>query len=273
MIEVESSKQSPDPAERIIECSPTANHWLPTNAYLPRLNVQGSGPLLVYIAGLDGPGQLFFKQAPSLSLSHRVVTYRSREDNKFTYNDLTDDVASIIRGLGEERAIILGESFGGTVALSFALRYPEMVERLVVVNSFPRFRERVKIRLAARLAAILPFQFIIPVRLAASSLGLYMDGVTGEDRRRFFQAIRTVKGDGYARRLQLIAEFDVEDRLAEIQAPTLFIAGGKDWLIPSVSEARRMAARMPNARVRIIENAGHACLLGNRTRISEILCE
>jgi pimeloyl-ACP methyl ester carboxylesterase len=210
---------------------------------------------------------------PSLSRSYRVATYRSREDGLFTYEDLTGDVAWIIRSLGEKRAIILGESFGGTVALSFALRYPEMVGRLVVVNSFPRFRSRLKIRLAARLASLLPFRFIRPVRLAASSLGLYVDGVTGKDRRRFFEAITSVKGPGYARRLQLIAQFDVEERLSEIQAPALLIAGEKDWLIPSVKEARAMAARMPNATVRVIKGAGHACLLGNRLNLAEILNE
>jgi pimeloyl-ACP methyl ester carboxylesterase len=242
-------------------------------AYRPRPIVEGSGPLLVYIAGLDGTGQLFFKQLPSLSRSYRVVTFSSRDAGRFNYDDLTDDVAWIIRSLGEERAIILGESFGGTVALSFALHYPEMVQRLIVVNSFPRFRKRLKIRLAARLASALPFPFLRPVRQAASSLGLYVDGVTGEDRRRFFEAIRAVKGEGYARRLKLIADFNVEDRLCEIHAPTLFIAGDRDWLIPSAEEARKMAQRVPNATVKVIKGAGHACLLGNRINLSELLGE
>jgi pimeloyl-ACP methyl ester carboxylesterase len=201
------------------------------------------------------------------------VTYRSRDEGRFTYDDLTDDVAGIIPGLGEERATILGESFGGTVALAFALRHPRMVERLIVVNSFPRFRNRIRIQLAALLTSVLPFQALWPVRLAANALGLYADGVDREDRRRFFKAIRTVKGEAYARRLQLISDFDVEDRLSEIQAPTLFIAGEKDRLIESAGEARRMAARMPDAKVRIVEGAGHACLLGNRARLAEILAE
>jgi 3-oxoadipate enol-lactonase len=273
MKEVEVPEQKTVPAERTINCSPTADPHALTVAYRPQPDVVGSGPLLIYIAGLDGTGQLFFKQAPSLSRSYRVVTYRSRDDGKFTYDDLTDDVAWIIRSLGEERATVLGESFGGTVALSFALRHPEMVERLVVVNSFPRFRKRIRIKLAALLASLLPFQALWPVRSAANTLGLYADGVGGEDRRRFFEVIRTVKGEGYARRLQLISEFDVEDRLTEIQAPTLFIAGGKDKLIESARESRAMAARMPNARVRIVEGAGHALLLGGRARVAEILRE
>src|SRR5262249_53743153 len=160
-------------------------------------------------------------------------------------------LAEIIEDLGEERATILGESFGGTVALSFALRHQRMVERLGVVNSFPRFRERLRIKLAAKLALGLPFCMLLPLRRAASTVGLFIDGVAREDRRMFWTAIRTVSGDAYARRLQLIADFDVENRLSEIEAPALFIAGDRDLLIPSVKEARAMAARMPNATVRI----------------------
>ncbi|HXG92095.1 MAG TPA: alpha/beta hydrolase [Blastocatellia bacterium] len=228
---------------------------------------------LIYIAGLDGTGELLFKQISELARSYRVVTFRSRDSGRFTYEDLTDDVAAIIRQSKETRAIILGESFGGTVAMMFALRYPQMVERLVVVNSFPRFRKRLKIRLAAWLASVLPFRLLWPVRFAACALGLHLDGVSRDDRRRFFKAIRTVKKEGYARRLQLIAELNIEDRLSEIEAPTLFIAGEKDLLVSSAKEARRMAARMRNATVKIIKGAGHACLLGNRVHLAELLNE
>ena len=96
----------------------------PPARYLPLYNVEGSGPLLIFISGLDGTGQLFFKQSPALARSFRVVTYRSRERGQFTYEDLADDVAAIIKDLGEERATIVAESFGGGVALTFALRHP-----------------------------------------------------------------------------------------------------------------------------------------------------
>lgn len=239
----------------------------------PHYRVVGSGPLLIYVAGLDGTGELFFKQAARLARANRVVTFRSRDHGRFTYEDLTGDLAAIIRDLGEQQATILGESFGGTVALSFALRYPQMVERLVVVNSFPRFRKRLTIKLGVKLASGLPFRLLWPVRRAASILGLLIDGVSDEDRQRFWRAIRTVSGEAYARRLELIAELDLEARLSEIQTPTLFIAGDRDLLIPSVKEARAMAARMPNARVKVIRGAGHACLMGSRARLEELLAD
>ena len=240
---------------------------------VPPYRVNGSGPLFVYIAGLDGTGELFFKQASKLAESYRVVAFRSREGGAFSYDDLTADVAAIIEDNGETRATILGESFGGTVALSFALRYPAMVERLVIVNSFPRFRRQLLINLGAWLAAVLPFSTTWLARSSASFLGLLADGVTREDRRRFFAAIRTVRRDAYARRLKLISEFNVEDRLREIQTPTLFIAGEKDLLIRSSFEAREMARRMPRAVVRVIEGAGHACLMGHRVNVAQLLEE
>jgi 3-oxoadipate enol-lactonase len=239
--------------------------------YLPLYDVEGAGPLLIFISGLDGTGLLFFKQSPALSRSFRVVTYRSRERGEFTYEDLADDVASIIKDQGDERATIVAESFGGGVALTFALRYPRMIDRLVVINSFPRFRNRLQIKTGAWLADLIPFPALWPLRTAACRLGLWADGVTKEDRRRFFKAIRTVEGEGYVRRLKLIRDLDLVDRLPEIQAPTLFIAAEKDRLIRSVREARLMAGRMPHASVKTVKGAGHACLLGNRVRLAEII--
>jgi pimeloyl-ACP methyl ester carboxylesterase len=239
----------------------------------PHYRVQGKGPLLVNIAGLDGTGELFFKQTPSLARAYRVVTFRHREAGEFSYEDLADDVAAIIRDLGEPSATIVAESFGGGVGLTFAIRYPDMVDRLVIVNSFPRYRERVRIRLAARLASVLPPRVVWPFRVAASALGLAIDGVSAEDRRRFFDIVRTIDSRGYARRLRLISELDLDDRLSEIKAPTLLIAAERDLLVRSMREATLMAELIPNARVKIVRGVGHACLLGDRVRLADILSE
>ncbi len=230
-------------------------------------------PLLINIPGLDGTGQLFFKQAPYLDKDYRVVSIRLRDHGRFTYEDLADDVAAIIRQHKEERATLTAESFGGGVAFTFALRYPQMVERLIIVNSFPRYRQRVRIKLGAWLAARIPFSLAWPVRKFASLVGLFVDRVPKEDRRRFFEATRTIVGEAYARRLQLISELDIEDRLSEIKAPTLLVGCKKDLLVRSVSEAHLMAARIPDAQVKIFQDAGHACLMGDRVCLARIMKE
>jgi 3-oxoadipate enol-lactonase len=232
-----------------------------------------SKPLLLYVAGLDGTGELFFRQIPSLSESYRIATFRLREQSDVTYEELADDIAAIIDHTGERNATLVGESFGGAITLSFALRHPQMVERLVIVNSFPYYRRRYRINLAAFLATKLPAGLVIPFRFGSAFLGLTLDGVRRADRRKVFRALRTVDMKSYARRLQLIREVNLEDRLAEINAPALLIATSRDLLVPSIREAKAMAARMPNARVKIINGAGHACLLGGSVRLSEILAE
>jgi pimeloyl-ACP methyl ester carboxylesterase len=240
---------------------------------VPEYSVEGSGPLLIYIAGLDGTGQLFFKQCPDLARTYRVVTFTLRETGRFTYDDLTDDVAAIIDDLGERRAAIVGESFGGTVALWFAIRHGDMVERLVVVNSFPRFRGRWRIKSAIFLVRIIPFPLIWPWRFFSNTVGLHLDGVTNSDRTRAQEIMRTVNGEGYLRRLELIEELDIQNRIRDICAPVLFIAGDKDLLIPSAREARLMASSIRNATVKIVKGAGHACLLGDRVSLARLLLE
>jgi pimeloyl-ACP methyl ester carboxylesterase len=148
-----------------------------------------------------------------------------------------------------------------------------MVDRLVMVNSFARFHARAKIKIAVLLSSRLPFWLTFPARGVANILGLRADGVTRDDRAHFFRAIRTVEREGYVRRLQIIEKLNLENRLSEIHAPTMFIAGERDLLIPSVKEANAMAAQMPNATVKVIKRAGHACLLGSRVRLAELLAK
>ena len=117
--------------------------------YDPRVSIQGDGPAVVLVSGLDGTGQLFYRQVPLLAQTHRVATYALR-DNAATMERLIDDLAQVIDTAAPEqrRATLIGESFGGALALSFALARPEQVEALVILNSFPHFTPQVRLRLA-----------------------------------------------------------------------------------------------------------------------------
>jgi pimeloyl-ACP methyl ester carboxylesterase len=233
--------------------------------------VQGDGPLLVNFPGLDGTGRLFYKQTPGLAAHYRVAMIQLPDDGAFTYKDIADDVAELIGELGHKRAVVLGESFGGTAALWFALLHPDMVDRLVIVNSFPRFRNRALLGVGLLLARNAPQGFVWLVRSTGNTIGLWLDGVGREDRRRILEITQAVKPEGYARRLELIRDLDIGDRICEINAPTLFIAGSRDLLLPSVKEAAAMAASMPNASVHVVRGAGHACLLGDKVSVADLL--
>ncbi|HEU4388076.1 MAG TPA: alpha/beta hydrolase, partial [Blastocatellia bacterium] len=208
----------------------TGYEQLPAKNPAPSYSTTGQGPLLIYIPGLDGTGELSFRHLPNLSRDYQVITYQLRDTGRFTYEDLAADIAHIVQDRNETRAMILGESFGGTIAIEFALRYPEMAERLVLVNSFPWFRKRRLIRYGLFIASRMPFDATWLIRRAAATLGLIVDGIARADRRTFIAAIRNVKKPAYVRRLELISELDLRDRLGEIKAPTLLLAGEKDLL-------------------------------------------
>ena len=67
--------------------------------------------------------------------------------------------------------------------------------------------------------------------------------------------------------------YDVRDQLAQVRVPTLFVAADRDHLVPSVEQARFMAARVPGASMRVLEGHGHICLLAPDLDMSLILAE
>ena len=120
-----------------------------SDAYDSGLAVHGSGEAVVLVSGMDGTGKLFYRQVPLLARSHRVATYALR-NTATTMEQLVADLGHVVDTVAPEarRATIVGESFGGALALSFALARPAQVERLVILNSFPCFTPQIRLHLA-----------------------------------------------------------------------------------------------------------------------------
>ena len=239
--------------------------------YEPRVCVTGRGPLLVFVPGMDGTGELFYRQAPTLSRDYRVVTYALRDDG--TMGDLVADLAAIITDAGpHERATVVGESFGGTVALSFALARPEMVERLVVLNSFPCFLPKARLHLAIAALRALPFPWVVMSAVRRlTAFRLHSRHTHAREIRRFLEVTARTTRAGYLSRLRVLRDYDVRARLGEIRAPTLLLASDQDHLVPAVDQARYMAARLPNATLRVLRGHGHICLIAPDLDLAEIL--
>jgi pimeloyl-ACP methyl ester carboxylesterase len=92
-----------------------------------------------------------------------------------------------------------------------------------------------------------------------------------EDVRRFIEVSADTTLEGYRNRLRMLKDFDVRDRLHEIRAPTLLIAAEEDRLVPSVEQARLMAAGIPDATLRVLEGHGHECVISPEIDLHEIV--
>jgi len=236
-----------------------------------RLSVQGTGEALVLVPGMDGTGQLFYRQTPSLSESFRTATYALR-NNATTMDTLVDDLAGLIEAVAPEtgRAVVVGESFGGALAMSFALARPEQVSALVVLNSFPYFAPRFRLRLARYGLALLPWGAMSLIR-RATAFRLHSAHTHREEIRRFMELTAAASREGYLHRLQLLMSYDIRHRLHDLRPPVLFLAAEQDHLVPSLQQAELMVSCVPHGTLRVLPGHGHICLIAPDVCLRDIL--
>jgi pimeloyl-ACP methyl ester carboxylesterase len=243
--------------------------------YDPRLRVTGSGPPLVLVPGLDGTGQLFYRQVDALAQRHRAATFRLR-DAASDMQTLVADVHDIVERLNREAGngagdavTIVGESFGGALALSYALTHPRRVGRLVVLNSFT---PPARLWLAYHLLRATPWRLMRVLR-RFSAWRLQSPQTERGEREKFHELMRATTREGYLSRLSILRQYDVRSRLPDLQVPTLFLAADRDHLLPAVPHARQMASLVPRASMRVLSGHGHTCLLAPDLNLAAILDE
>lgn len=243
------------------------------DTYDPRVALQGEGPAVVLIPGMDGTGELFYQQIPRLARSYRVATYALR-DSAATMEQLHEDLARVIDiAAPEDRsAILVGESFGGALALSFTRARPERVNALVVLNSFAYFEPQFRLRLGILGLSVVPWGVMGLVR-RLTAFRMHSPHTHRDEIRKFIRLTAAASRDGYRNRLRLLERYDMRPHLHEIRRPTLFIAADCDHLVPSVEQAKLMVSRVPGAVMRVLGGHGHICLINEDVDLERMLAE
>ncbi|HEY8439460.1 MAG TPA: alpha/beta hydrolase [Candidatus Limnocylindrales bacterium] len=245
------------------------------------VDVVGRGDPVLLMHGGPGLDHVSLTAFRDLADRHTVVLYDHRCNGRstgapvtsMTFENLTADADALREALAFDRWAVLGHSFGGHVALEYALRYPERVSRLILLDTAGDARwsqENAADVLAGRgfspktvaiarrfySGRIAPKDF---VRAAMRLLPAY------DHRFSLVRLGRDMLEGGWRMKTrpealvfggQMMRGWSVMDRLGEIRVPTLVIAGRDDFLFPPESQAL-LAAGIPYARLRIIERAGH----------------
>ncbi len=228
-------------------------------------------PLALLIPGLDGTGRLYYRHIESLSERFRVVPCEFPQDSSFDVHDLVDDLVRDTEGEKPGSIVVVGDSFGGTVAMLFVLACPARVHSLALINAFPYYRQRIRIFLACRLAPFLQSPCVKSLKDFIVDRELISEGILEEDRIHYREIVRLVGLAGYRRRLELVREVNLLEQLNRIHVPTFLFAAGRDRIVPSVVEGRLMASRIPNSRLYEFPQAGHALLLTPGFRLADYL--
>jgi pimeloyl-ACP methyl ester carboxylesterase len=230
----------------------------------------GDGPLLIYLPGLEGTGRLFFRQEPDLNKRFQVITFPLRSSPPFDYEDLTQDLLEILNQEKTERATIVGESFGGTIALHFASKHPAHVEHLILVNTFPYYRRRILLQLGK---LFVPIAYHPLTRWARNLiLPWFLKNKTIDQTaiQNLLQCTWSQSPDTYRNRVKLIQRHDLRANLEKISVPVTIVAAAKDRVSPSLKEAELMHRCFPNSRIVVLPEHGHICLVSTQFSLSTI---
>jgi pimeloyl-ACP methyl ester carboxylesterase len=205
--------------------------------------------------------------AHKLSADFRVIAYQLRgEDDpfvlrrRFGIRNLVDDLEEFLDQHGLESPTILGVSFGGIVALEFAIRFPGRLNRLIVQGVGAKSEQGLIQRLAGAVLSGFPlpddnafvnqfFKLLFGCRQPADSLFAFATR----------QCWRTDQGI-MAHRFALVERFDVTGRLFRIGVPSLILLGDRDLLV-SPNSLRQLREGISGHQFVGIKGSGHlACV-------------
>ena len=182
-----------------------------------------------------------------------------------THAQLADDAAALASHLGHDEVAVLGFSYGGFIALEFALRHPERLSHLVLMGTAPAFGYGDEVVANAR-----------RLGATAAQLAELESDAEPTDDEAFGKHIETLwplyfhaYRDAYAHLLDDVvysvqgqppeaetAAYDVTDRLGQITAPTLILAGRSDFVCPP-SQAEILRRGIRGAELQVFEASGH----------------
>jgi aminoacrylate hydrolase len=227
-----------------------------------------NAPTIILSSGLGGIGAYWRPQIDALSSSMRVVTYDHRGSGQtggiladgYGIANMADDVLEIVERLRLDRVHFMGHALGGLVGLELALRQPEMIKTLVLVNAWSKVDPHTERCFDVRLALL--ENSGAQAFLKAQPLFLYPAAWMSEnaDRLAAEEAHGVAHFQGEAnllKRISALRGFDVDDRLAEICAPVLVTATRDDLLVP-YTRSLRLAEGLPYSALALTDFGGHA---------------
>jgi proline-specific peptidase len=260
------------------------------------VKIIGHGPPLLLMHGGPGLDHTTLDTLEPLADHFTLIFYDHRANGRsggaaetMTFENLVADAEALRATLGYPQWAVAGHSFGGQVALEYALRHPHRISKLLLLDTgadarwsaenAPRILEKrgwnaKAVRAARRFfngelavdevnAAVLRFFFAyfyairpreVP-RVIASAFRLKMRP------EAMVQGFNVV-----------MKHWSVMDRLGDIEIPTLVLGGREDFLFPPEHLAI-VADRIPDARLEIIEHAGHSAHAEQSARVIAIVEE
>ena len=240
---------------------------------------EGWGPAVLLIHGITGSSATWEDVIPFLSDRYTVIAPdllghgdSAKPRGDYSLGAYASGIRDLMRAIGHDSATVVGHSLGGGVAMQLSYQFPEMAQRLVLVDSGGLGRE---VSFFLRAATLPGAEWVLPV-LASNgvlSAGGRVGGLlrsvglrSGPDLQEMWKGFSSL-GDAEARQaftytLRGIVDpggqrVSARDRLYLTQTiPTMLMWGERDRIIPVV-HGYSTHEQIPDSRLEVIEGAGH----------------
>ena len=249
----------------------------------------GEGPPVLLVHGLGGCWQNWLENLPALAeLGHRAIAidlpgFGSSpmppwEISIPAYGRFLDALAT---ELGMSGGMLVGNSMGGFISAETAIRFPDLVERLVLVSSAgishaTMRREPVMAGARAAVAANPLMRALdVPAMRRPGLRKLAFNGILRHPDRLRPELLAELMGPAlgapaYLPAVAALTGYDLLDRLEEIRVPTMVVWGRDDVFVPA-SDAAGFVERIPGAELVVFDDCGHMPMAERPVRFNRLL--
>lgn len=263
--------QSAAPAVSVSSQSAARTHYVELDGARIRVREEGpaDAPALILLHGFTMSLESWDGWTEWLAGDYRVIRYdllghgMTGPDplERYAPDERVEVLRRLMDALGVEHAILGGNSFGGLVAWRFAARYPNRVDKLILVDSGAYSIYGVTENPVPVPAAMRAYLLAAPMAgVEASAAQIFADPSRlppGRIAQIHDMMARPGNGEAFVKHLEEFVLPDPDTDLARITPPTLILWGEEDRVIP-IAQAHRLEAAIPNARLITYPGVGHA---------------
>ncbi|GAB4451449.1 MAG: alpha/beta hydrolase [Anaerolineales bacterium] len=208
-------------------------------------------------------GTVIAYDRPAFGLTERPLTWKG--ENPYSQEAQVELVIGLMDALGVERAILVGNSAGGTIAMLTALKYPQRVQSLILADPavYAGGGAPAWIRPLLRTPQMRHLGPLIARQIQARGPELIElawhdpSKITPEIMEGYQKPLRLANWDKALWELTLASrESGLAERLGELTLPTLVITGDDDRIVPT-EQSVRLAGELPDAQLVVIPQCGH----------------
>jgi 3-oxoadipate enol-lactonase len=227
----------------------------------------GEGPEVLLIGGAGDTVESWQFQLDGLADRYRLIAFDNRgagrtamPDDPVSIEVMAEDAAHVLRALDVRSAHVAGFSGASIVSQELAPRHPELVRSLVLQSTWAAMDPyyRTWVRFVQWLVEYAPSEraFLEGFFLDIYTARAYNDGTVDQFIEEVLAFPHKQRAEDLQRYLEPLVDHDTTDRLPQISAPTLVLAGGRD---PGARPAlgRRVAELIPAARFEVMEEEAH----------------